>query len=83
MLHQLCPHGILVHVVELLFHFRPRVHVEIIIAALPEAAEFLASLWKTKCQLSRAVAFFGSQGAGDALLETLDDLGRSCTAGLT
>ncbi len=70
------------HVVELLLPLRPRVHVEIIIAALPEAAEFPTSLWKTQHELPRALAFSGAQGAGDSLLETLDDLGRTSVAGL-
>ena len=70
------------HVVELLLHFRPRVHVEIIIAVLPEAAEFRASPWKAERKLPRALAFSGAQGAGDSLLETLDDLGGTRAARL-
>ena len=70
------------HIVEFLRHLRARVDIEIIIAALPEAAVFAGTLWKTKGQLARALAFFGAQCAGDALLETLDDLGGSGGAGL-
>ena len=70
------------HIVELLRHLRAGVDIEIIIAALPEAAVFAGPLRKTKGQLARALAFSGAQCAGDALLETLDDLGGTGGAGL-
>ncbi len=82
MLHELRPHGIFVHVVEFLLHLRAGVDVEVVVAALPEAAEFAALPWKAEQKLPRAIAFSGSQGAGDPLLETLDDLGWTCAAGL-
>jgi len=70
------------HVVKFLLDLCLRVDVEIIIAALPEAAEFTAPLWKAKRKLPVAFAFSGAQGSGDSLLETLDDLCGSCAAGL-
>ncbi len=82
MLHELRPHGIFAHVVEFLLHLRAGVDVEVVVAALPEAAEFAALLWKAEQKLPRALAFSGSQGAGDTLLEALDDLGWTCAAGL-
>jgi len=82
MLHELRPHGIFVHVVEFLLHLRAGVDVEVVVTALPEAAEFAALLWKAEQKLPRALAFSGSQGAGDPLLETPDDLGWTCAAGL-
>jgi len=71
-----------VHVAEFLLHLGPGVHIEIIIAALPEPTEFGASLWKAERKLTRALAFSGPEGAGDSLLETLDDLGGAGAAGL-
>ena len=82
MIHKLCAHRIFVHVAKFLFHFRPRVHVEIIITALPEAAELRASFWEAEYKLPWAFAFSGAQGTGDPLLETLDNLGGRCAAGL-
>ena len=70
------------HVVELLCHLGAGVDVEIIVAALPEAAEFTASLRKAKGKLSGALSFSGAQCTGNSLLETLDDLCGACAAGL-
>ena len=70
------------HVVKFLLDLCLRVDVEIIIAALPEAAEFTAPLWKAKHKLPVAFAFSGAQGSGDSLLETPDDLCGSYAAGL-
>jgi len=70
------------HVVELLGHLRAGVDVEIVITALPEAAEFAASLGKAKSQLTGALALSGAQGAGNSLLENLDNLCGTNAAGL-
>jgi hypothetical protein len=82
MFHELRPHGISVHVVEFLLHLRAGVYVEIVIAALPEAAELDTSRWKAERKLSGALALSGAEGARDSLLETLDDLCGAGAAGL-
>jgi len=70
------------HVVELFVHLCPGIDVEIVIAALPEPAELGASPWKAKGKLTWALAVSGTEGAGDSLLETLDNRGGACGAGL-
>jgi hypothetical protein len=82
MLYEVRPDGISVHVVELLRHLGAGVDIEVVITALPEPAELAASHWKAKSKLTRALAFSGAEGAGDALLETLNDRGRAAAAGL-
>ena len=70
------------HVVELLGHLRAGVDVEIVIAALPEAAKFAASLGKVKSQLAGALGLSGAQGARNSLLENLDNFCGTSAAGL-
>ena len=82
MLHEFRADGITVHVVELLRHLRAGVHVEIIITALPEPANFAASPGKAKHQLTRAFSLSSAQGARNSLLETLDDLCGTGSVGL-
>ena len=76
MLHEFLFYGILVHVVQLLDHFRSRIDVEIVVAALPEAPQrsFLGP--EVQRQLSLGLSPSAAHAARQTLLEDLQDLGR-------
>ena len=63
-------------IVELLAQFPPRIHIEVIVAALPEPAMKVSLARKRQSQLRLRSAFSGAQFSRDTLLEYLDNFGR-------
>ena len=73
MCNELLPDRIRVHVVKFLENFYPGIHIEIVIAPLPESPQQILLFGKTEPQLAFRSAFPSPQAARHSLLEHLYD----------
>ena len=64
------------NVVQLLLHFRARVHVKIVIPPLPKSSQPLVLFGKSQRELARLPALSPAHSPRDSLLEHLHHFGR-------
>ena len=81
MRHEFFSHRIGVHVVQLLLRLGARIHIEVLIAPLPEPAQRRPVSGKAQRELALAAAFLSAYSAREPLLEDLDDSCGSRGAG--